>query len=68
MTIFYFTSTGNCLYVAKRIGGNLYSIPKLMQAKTFKFKDDVVGLVYPTYGFGMPNFDVSPIYNSYTYR
>lgn len=55
MTIFYFTSTGNCLYVAKRIGGDLYSIPKLMKARTFKFKDDAVGLVYPTYGFGMPN-------------
>ncbi len=55
MTIFYFTSTGNCLYVAKRIGGSLLSIPKLMKTKTFKFKDDVIGLIYPTYGFGMPN-------------
>ena len=55
MTIFYFTSTGNCLYVAKRIGGSLYSIPQLMQSKKFKFEDDTIGLIYPTYGFGMPN-------------
>lgn len=55
MTVFYFTSTGNCLYVAKRIGGSLYSIPQLMKEKTFVFKDDVIGLVYPCYGFGMPN-------------
>ncbi len=55
MTIFYFTSTGNCLYVAKQIGGTLYSIPQLMKTKTFHFKDDVIGLIYPTYGFGMPN-------------
>ncbi len=55
MTIFYFTSTGNCLYVAKRIGGDLHSIPQLMKTGTFSFKDDVIGLIYPCYGFGMPN-------------
>ena len=55
MTIFYFTSTGNCLYVAKRIGGDLLSIPKMMKAKTFQFKDDAIGMVFPTYGFGMPD-------------
>ena len=55
MTVFYFTSTGNCLYVAKRIGGTLYAIPQLMKTKTFRFKDAAVGLIYPTYGFGMPN-------------
>lgn len=55
MMIFYFTSTGNCLYVAKRLGGELYSIPQLMKEKSFSFKDDVIGLVFPTYGFGLPN-------------
>ncbi len=54
MTIFYFTSTGNCLYVAKRIGGTLYSIPQLMKTNTVQFKDDVIGIVFPIYGFGMP--------------
>lgn len=32
------------MYVAKRIGGSLYSIPKLMKTKTLEFKDDVIGL------------------------
>ena len=30
MTICYFTASGNCLYVARRIGGTLLSIPQLM--------------------------------------
>lgn len=25
--LFYFTATGNCLYVAKQLEDNLYSIP-----------------------------------------
>lgn len=57
MTIFYFTSTGNCLHVAKSIARdeqNIYSIPKLLKENNLKFKDDVIGIVYPTYGFGMP--------------
>lgn len=29
MTVYYFTATGNCLYVAKRIGGTLLPIPQL---------------------------------------
>lgn len=28
MTVLYLTSTGNCLYVAKKIGGELCSIPQ----------------------------------------
>ncbi len=30
MKIIYFTGTGNCLEVAKKIGGTLYSIPYLI--------------------------------------
>ena len=30
MKICYFTATGNCLYVAKQIGGELLSIPQLI--------------------------------------
>ena len=55
MTVFYFTATGNCLYVAKQIGGTLYSIPQLMKEKKYKFKDDVIGIVYPCYAFGIPD-------------
>ena len=89
MTIFYFTSTGNSLAVAKRIGGEgaaLVSIPQIIdrnrvkyadarfesddgstadsarlfaegekfRAPTREYKDDVIGLIFPIYGFAMP--------------
>ena len=54
MTIFYFTATGNSLFVAKKIGGNLYSIPQLMKNKQFNFEDDIIGLVFPVYGWSLP--------------
>jgi MinD superfamily P-loop ATPase containing an inserted ferredoxin domain len=54
VTIFYFTSTGNCLDVAKHIGGELLSIPQLMRENRFEFEDDAVGLVCPVYFAGLP--------------
>jgi NAD-dependent dihydropyrimidine dehydrogenase PreA subunit len=54
MKIFYFTATGNCLYVAKRIGGELYSIPQMIKEEKFEFEADAIGLVFPCYGFGVP--------------
>lgn len=49
MKIFYFTATGNNLYVAKRIGGEIYSIPKLMKEGRYEFEDEKIGIVFPTY-------------------
>lgn len=54
MTVFYFTGTGNSLFVAKTIGGKLYSIPQLMKNKQFVFEDDIIGLVFPVYGWSLP--------------
>jgi ferredoxin len=54
MTIFYFTSTGNCLAVAKAIGGKQVSIPQVINSPDLRFEDDVIGLVFPIYGFGLP--------------
>lgn len=54
MKIFYFTATGNGLYVAKRIGGELLSIPKMLQEGRSTFADDAIGFVFPCYGFGLP--------------
>lgn len=59
MTIFYFTSTGNCLSVAKKIissenGGTLISIPQIIDSQKLEYKDDVIGIVFPIYGFSMP--------------
>ncbi len=54
MTICYFTATGNCLYVARRIGGTLLSIPQLMRQERIEIEDDAVGVVCPVYNAEMP--------------
>lgn len=54
MKIFYFTATGNSLYVAKRIGGELYSIPQMLNEGEREFEDEAIGFVFPCYGFGIP--------------
>lgn len=54
MKICYFSATGNSLYVAKRIGGELLSIPKLMKAGRLDVADDTVGIVCPVYAGEMP--------------
>ena len=54
MTICYFTATGNSLYVAKRIGGTLLSIPKLMKENEIIINDDAVGIIAPVYAGDMP--------------
>ena len=54
MTICYFTATGNCLYVARRIGGNLLSIPQMMRQDRIEISDDAVGIIAPVYAGEMP--------------
>lgn len=54
MKTFYFTATGNSLYVAKRIGGELCSIPQMLKEEKRDFADDAIGFVFPCYGFGIP--------------
>lgn len=54
MTVCYFTATGNSLYVAKRLGGELLSIPQLMKQEKIVLSDDAVGIVCPVYGGEMP--------------
>ncbi len=54
MKILYFTGTGNSLYAAKRIGGELISIPQAMKQNQFEFTDDKIGIVCPCYGFTVP--------------
>lgn len=50
----YFTATGNCLYVARRIGGDLLSIPQLMRQGEISIEDEAVGIVAPVYAVEMP--------------
>lgn len=54
MTIFYFTATGNSLAVAKRIGGNLISIPQIIDSKKLEYKEDVIGVIFPIYSNAPP--------------
>ena len=54
MTVFYFTSTGNSLAVARRIGGKLISIPQIIDSGNLNFKDDVIGIVFPVYWITVP--------------
>ncbi len=57
MTIFYFTGTGNSLFVAKKISehsnGNLISIPQIINTPQ-TYTDDVIGFVFPQYSVGLP--------------
>ena len=55
MKIFYYTSTGNCLDVAKRIGGELYSIPQLLKENKLEFEDETIGIICPTYMWSVPS-------------
>lgn len=54
MKVLYFTATGNSLAVAKRIGGELISIPRAMHDGALSFADDAVGLVFPVYACSIP--------------
>jgi len=54
MKILYFTGTGNNLYVSKKIGGELLSIPRLLKEKQFDIKGEAVGIVVPCYYFTVP--------------
>lgn len=58
--IFYFTATGNSLYIAKQLSDEnteLLSIPQVMKEQRFTFDADEIGVVYPIYGH-MPPFMV----------
>ena len=44
--IFYFTGTGNSLAVAKRLNGELVSIPQVMKEKNFIFEDEAIGIIF----------------------
>lgn len=52
--IFYFTGTGNSLFVAKTIEGNPISIPQVINKTEQVYKDNKIGIVAPIYGHEMP--------------
>lgn len=59
--IFYFSGTGNSLYVARDIAAkqneNIISIAECIQKKNFSFtleKNEMIGFSFPVYFWGMP--------------
>lgn len=64
MKTFYFTATGNSLYVAKRIGGELHSIPHMIKAGKRTFEDEAIGFVFPCYSLGVPRMVIDFIQGS----
>lgn len=56
--VFFFTGTGNCLYIARQLADEnteVLSIPQMMKQKRFEFEADEIGIVYPIYGHMPPN-------------
>lgn len=54
--IFYFTATGNSLFVARELGGkDIISIPQALKKGELKYEADEIGIVYPVYGHMPPN-------------
>ena len=52
--VFYFTGTGNCLYVARKFAENPLSIPQIIRQDKLEFEADEIGIVYPIYGHLAP--------------
>ena len=52
--VFYFTGTGNSLYVAKRLEDHPLSIPQVIHQQPLEFETDSIGIVAPVYGHEVP--------------
>lgn len=52
--VFYFTATGNSLYVAKKLDSNPMSIPQLLRRSRLDFTDESIGIVFPIYAGRAP--------------
>lgn len=52
--IFYFTATGNSLYVAKRLEANPISIPQALRCENLDFEDEKIGIVCPIHAGDAP--------------
>ena len=52
--VFYFTGTGNSLYIAKQLDDEPISIPQVMHQKDLEFTSDKIGIVAPIYGHEVP--------------
>lgn len=55
--ILYFSATGNCKYVATRLAqsAEIVSIVDCIREKRSTFEDNVIGIISPTYDWGLPS-------------
>ncbi|BBF41554.1 ferredoxin [Lachnospiraceae bacterium KM106-2] len=53
--VFYFTGTGNSLYVAKQLEEERYSIPQEMKKANLEYTAERIGIVCPVYGHEVPD-------------
>lgn len=75
--IFYFTATGNCLDIAKKLDDNPVSIAQELKKDTLNYEDESIGIIAPIYGGELPkivrrfidkaNFNTSYLYMILTY-
>lgn len=52
--IFYYTATGNSLYVAKNVEENPLSIPQELKKDLLHYKDEKIGIIAPIYAGELP--------------
>lgn len=52
--VFYFTATGNSLYVSKQLDPLVISIAQAIHDTDKHYKDERIGIVCPIYGHEMP--------------
>ena len=52
--VFYFTGTGNSLYIAKQLEDAPISIPQVIHKEPLEFSADRIGIVAPVYGHEVP--------------
>lgn len=53
--VFYFTGTGNSLYIAKQIESNPISIPQIIHLENQEYSANRIGIVAPVYGHELPS-------------
>lgn len=53
--LFYFTGTGNSLYIAKQIENEPISIPQAIHGENQEYFADSIGIVAPVYGHEVPS-------------
>ena len=52
--VFYFTATGNSLFVARQFSDNPLSIPQELKKGSLKYEADEIGFVFPDYAASAP--------------